>query len=496
MVAMKPREQEMDARRPSRPYPAYRPSGVAWLGDVPTNWEMRRFKYLLHERDDRSADGSEQLLRVSQYSGVTERKRVDGEAGPDTRAASLVGYKCVRRHDLVVNIMLAWNGSLGISQFHGIASPAYCVYQFLADAHPWFFHYLLRSQVYRSYIKTASTGVVDSRLRLYTDDLYQLYTPVPPLPEQTAIVRYLDYADRRIRRYVGAKRKLIALLEEEKQAVINQAVTRGLDPDVPLKPSGVEWLDDVPAHWEVRRLRHLIEGKPKYGANAAAEYDNPAWPRYLRITDFDLDGQLRNEAFRSLPPAIAEDYMVQSGDILFARSGATVGKTFLVSSDTGEACHAGYLIRVRPRCSLIDPKYLFSFTQSATFAKWKNSTFIIATIQNISAEKYSDLYVPVPPPSEQTDILCQLSRSSSRIDGAIARTHRQIDLVQEYRTRLIADVVTGKLDVREAAAQLPEEDDDQDPIGNSTPSADDLPSDLYDIDESVEDSVVEEEVTA
>ena len=227
------------------PYPTYHPSGVEWLGDVPTNWEMRRFKYLLQERDDRSADGSEQLLRVSQFSGVTERKRVDGGEGPDTRAASLVGYKCVRRHDLVVNIMLAWNGSLGISQFHGIASPAYCVYQFLVDAYPWFFHYLLRSQVYRSYIKTASTGVVDSRLRLYTDDLYQLYAPLPPLPEQAAIVRYLDHADRRIRRYVGAKQKLIALLEEEKQAVINQAVTRGLDPNVPLKPSGVDWLGDV-----------------------------------------------------------------------------------------------------------------------------------------------------------------------------------------------------------------------------------------------------------
>ena len=304
------------------PYPTYHPSGVEWLGDVPTNWEMRRFKYLLQERDDRSADGSEQLLRVSQFSGVTERKRVDGGEGPDTRAASLVGYKCVRRHDLVVNIMLAWNGSLGISQFHGIASPAYCVYQFLVDAYPWFFHYLLRSQVYRSYIKTASTGVVDSRLRLYTDDLYQLYAPLPPLPEQAAIVRYLDHADRRIRRYVGAKQKLIALLEEEKQAVISQAVTRGLDPNVRLKPSGVEWLGDVPEHWEVRRLKQI--SVIQTGITLGKDYGDAELVRrpYLRVANVQsgrLD--LSEVTTVGVPPSEIKRATLKTGDVLMTEGG-------------------------------------------------------------------------------------------------------------------------------------------------------------------------------
>ena len=236
-------------------YPAHKPSGVKWLGDTPERWGIRRLKYLLHERDDRSPDGSEQLLRVSQYTGVTQREQVAGRDGPDTRAESLVGYKRVRPNDLVVNIMLAWNGSMGVSGFRGIASPAYCVYRFLSGAHPWYFHHLLRSPDYKAYIKSESTGVVESRLRLYTDDLFRLHAPVPPLAEQRAIVRYLDYVERRIRRYVDAKRKLIALLEEEKQAVINQAVTRGLDPNVRLKPSGVEWLGDVPEHWEMVHVR-------------------------------------------------------------------------------------------------------------------------------------------------------------------------------------------------------------------------------------------------
>ena len=145
---------------------------------------------------------------------------------------------------------------------------------------------------------------------LAAERILNLWLPVPPLDEQRAIARYLGYVDERIGRYVRAKEKLIGLQEEEKQAIINQAVTRGLDPSVRLKPSGVEGLGDVPEHWEVRRLRYLVEGRLNYGANAAADYDNPAWPRYLRITDFDLDGRIRMDTFRSLPPSIAEEYLV------------------------------------------------------------------------------------------------------------------------------------------------------------------------------------------
>ena len=236
-------------------YPAMKDSGVPWLGKVPEHWGVRRFKYLLRERDMRSSEGTEQLLRVSHFTGVTERRRADGGDEPDTRAESLIGYKRVEPNDLVVNIMLAWNGSLGVSSFAGLASPAYCVYRIGAPAQPWYFHHLLRSPAYKARIKAVSTGVVESRLRLYTDDLFRLQALVPPLPEQAAIVRFLDHADRRIRRYIRAKQKLIKLLEEQKQAIIHRAVTRGLDPNVRLKPSGVEWLGDVPEHWEVRRAK-------------------------------------------------------------------------------------------------------------------------------------------------------------------------------------------------------------------------------------------------
>ena len=237
-----------------KPYPAMKDSGVLWLGQVPEHWDVKRFKYLLRERDLRSVRGNEQLLRVSQYTGVTERRRADGSDEPDTRAASLVGYKKVAPDELVVNIMLAWNGSMGVSNFSGIASPAYCVYGFRDEAQPWYFHHLLRSPVYKARIKAVSTGVVESRLRLYTDDLFRLEALLPPPDEQAAIVRFLDHADRRIRRTIAAKQRLIKLLQEQKQVIIHQAVTRGLDPNVKLKPSGVEWLGDVPEGWSVLKI--------------------------------------------------------------------------------------------------------------------------------------------------------------------------------------------------------------------------------------------------
>ena len=134
------------------PYPEYKDSGVAWLGEVPGHWEVLRLKYVLRERDARSDSGTEQLLRVSQYTGVTERKRADGLDEPDTRAESLVGYKQVEPGELVVNIMLAWNGSMAVSSHAGITSPAYCVYRFGASAEPWYFHHLLRSPIYKARI--------------------------------------------------------------------------------------------------------------------------------------------------------------------------------------------------------------------------------------------------------------------------------------------------------------------------------------------------------
>ncbi len=437
------------------PYNDYKPSGVEWLGDVPAHWKVRRGKTLFQPVDVRSETGNEELLTVSAERGVVPRKSANVTM---FEAESYVGYKLCWPGDLVINSLWAWAHGLGVSQYHGIVSSVYGVYRLLPKFKNYasFIHQLVRSIPFQWELQVRSKGIWVSRLLLTDEAFLGAPFPLPPLSEQTAIVRYLDQADERIRRYISSRERLIELLEEYRQAVIHHAVTRGLDPDVRLKPSGVEWLGDVPVHWEVRRLRYLVKGKLTYGANAAAEYTDPDWPRYLRITDFDQDGVLKSDTFRSLPPEVAKEYLVQPGDILLARSGATVGKAFLVPADADKACYAGYLIRVRPHRSLIEPHFLFAFTQSTGFTHWKNSVFILSTIHNISAEKYANLHVPCPPLPEQLQIMRYLDKTTADIGTAIGRARREIELLGEYRTRLIADVVTGKVDVREAA-QLPNE---------------------------------------
>ena len=437
-----------------KPYPAYKDSGVPWLGDAPQHWEVRRGKWLFRHRKLLNSDRADSNVLSLTLRGVVNNDPDNPEGLVPKDYAT---YQLFRKGDLVFKLIDLENlrtSRVGLVHEDGIMSSAYVrlTPQKVVDIRFFFQQYFDLYQ--RGIYNQLGAGV---RSTLGPTDLLDLSVVVPPLPEQTAIVRFLDHMDRRIRKYIGAKQKLIKLLEEQKQAIIHRAVTRGLDPNVRLKPSGIEWLGDVPEHWEVRRLRYLIEGKLTYGANAAAEYTNPDWPRYLRITDFGTDGTLRNNSFRSLPPEIAKDYLVQAGDILLARSGATVGKAFLVTTGAGEACHAGYLIRARPRREVIVPEFLFAFTQSTGFIGWKDSTFIIATIQNIGAGKYAGLPVPLPPIREQSAIVRFLQKDTDTILAAIDRAQREISLLREYRTRLIADVVTGKLDVREAAAKLPEE---------------------------------------
>jgi type I restriction enzyme S subunit len=461
-----------------KPYPAMRDSGVPGLGAVPEHWEVRRLKYLLKERDMRSMDGDEQLLRVSQFTGVTERKRADGGDEPDTRAESLVGYKRVQPNDLVVNIMLAWNGSMGVSSFAGIASPAYCVYRFGGQAQPWYFHHLLRSPVYKARIKAVSTGVVESRLRLYTDDLYRLEAPLPPLPEQAAMVRFLDHADRRIRRYIRAKQKLIKLLEEQKQAIIHRAVTRGLDPNVRLKPSGVQRLGDVPEHWEVRSFtRTAVERADYRGATptktesgvflVTAKNIRRGWIDYEASKEYVAEDEYPKIMRRGLP---------RVGDLLLTTE-APLGHAALV--DREDVALAQRVIRFRLNPKLLDPRFTLLSVLSPYFQRQMLRRGTGSTALGIKASKLPQLQVLCPPLDEQCAIVSFVDADCGPVEEAVERAKQEISLLREYRTRLTADVVTGKLDVREAVARLPAEVEEPEPLDevDALPSGEEEPSD-------------------
>lgn len=202
--------------------------------------------------------------------------------------------------------MRAWQGALGVSDLRGIISPAYIVMRLRKGNNvPRYFHYLYRTPNFAKEAERWSYGITSDMWSLRPEHFKMIYTPEPSSEEQEAIVRFLDHANAKIDRYVRAKKKLIKLLNEQKQAIIHRAVTRGLDPNVQLKDSGIDWLGEIPAHWEVQRLKTVLSERLKYGANEAADHDNPNWPRYIRITDFGKDGTLKPDTFRSLPPHIA-----------------------------------------------------------------------------------------------------------------------------------------------------------------------------------------------
>jgi type I restriction enzyme S subunit len=442
-----------------KPYPAMKDSGVPWLGEVPEHWEVLRLKYVLRERDTRSNDGSEQLLRVSQFTGVTERKRADGDDEPDTRAASLVGYKRVELNDLVVNIMLAWNGSMGVSAYSGITSPAYCVYRFGGHSEPWYLHYLLRSPRYKARIKAVSTGVVESRLRLYTDDLYCLEAIVPPLPEQAAIVRFLDYVDRRIRRYIHAKQKLIKLLEEQKQAIIHRAVTRGLGPNVRLKPSGVEWLGDVPEHWEVERVKQtaqVLRGKFTHRPrNDLALYDGP-YPFIQTGEVARADKSITSYRQTLNDRGLAVSKMSPAGTLVMTIA-ANIGDVAVLDF---EACFPDSIVGFVPRDN-IERDFLYYVFRAMKPELLREAP--VNTQGNLNVDRIGSRGIAVPATIEQQFIVRQIEARTTGLNAAIDHAQREISLLREYRTRLIADVVTGKLDVREAASCLPEEVEEPEP---------------------------------
>ena len=183
------------------------------------------------------------------------------------------------------------------------------------------------------------------------------------------------------------------------------------------KHSGIEWLGRIPARWEVKRLKHLLVEPLKYGANEPAEHTEHNLPRYIRITDIREEGTLRDDSFRSLPEDIAKPYLLVDGDILFARSGATVGKTFRYHPSWGKAAYAGYLIRARLDKFKAESNFVEYFTQSQGYAGWLQNNFIQATIQNVSAERYASLRISIPPLPEQCAIAAFLDRETARIDG-------------------------------------------------------------------------------
>ena len=309
------------------------------------------------------------------------------------------------------------------------------------ETHGPFLFYLLESRIPELNASANGTTFVE----LSRDDLACVRISLPSLDTQKRIAAFLDEKTKRIDALIANKRALLERLTEKRHAIITHAVTKGLSPAVPMMNSGIDWLGEIPAHWKVKRLKYLTRAPLKYGANASAEWNEPDWPRFIRITDVDQSGNLRPDTFRSLPPEVAEPYLLAEGDILLARSGATVGKSFIYRKDWGAACFAGYLILARiGRHHSAD--FIYQYLNSDAFWSWAGASLIQSTIQNISAERYANLWVPCPPLSEQIAIADAVSLLRSQIADRERKVEQSLNMLNEYRSSLVTAAVTGQLE--------------------------------------------------
>jgi type I restriction enzyme S subunit len=237
-----------------KPYPEYKESGLPWVGKVPGHWIVNRIKTVLRESDSRSEDGTGTLLSLTRVRGLIPHRDMTDKMHS---AKSLIGYKRYRTGQLVMNRMQAWSGMFGAGAIDGLVSPDYAVFDLLGGHSIKLILERLKTSDLVGQFTLKSKGIGSGFNRLYTDQFGSISISLPPPSEQAAIVRFLDWSNKRLDRSIQAKRKIIALLNEQKQAIIHRAVTRGLDPTVRLKDSDIPWLGDIPEHWEVRRAKQL-----------------------------------------------------------------------------------------------------------------------------------------------------------------------------------------------------------------------------------------------
>ncbi len=449
-------------------YPEYRDSGLPWLGKVPEHWVVVRIKTVLRESDSRSIDGTGILLSLTRNRGlIPHREMTDKQHS----AKTLIGYKCYKSGQIVMNRMQAWSGMFGSGAVCGLVSPDYAVFDILGGQFEKFILERLKTQDIVGQFALESKGIGSGFNRLYTDRFGTIPISLPPPDEQAAIERFLNWSNGQLEKAIRAKRKVITLLNEQKQVIIHRAVTHGLDPSVSLKHSGIPWLGDIPEHWDVRPIKTLLRETDRRSSDGADTLLSLTRNRGL-IPHSEMTDKMHSAntlvGYKQYKPGQIVMNRMQAWSGMFG-SGAVFG---LVSPDYAVFDILGGH-EVKFVLARLKAKDLVG--QFAIASKGIGSGF-----NRLYTHRFGPIRITIPPINEQYSIVAYIDRETNGLNSAISRFEREIELLREYRTRLVADVVTGKLDVREATAKLPDE----------------TMSDLSDNDsvEALEDEPFEEEV--
>lgn len=420
-------------------YERYKDSGVDWLGEIPSDWELLKVKNIFRLVMKFAPKNNDcELLSVYTDIGVKPRKELE-ERG--NRATTTDGYLIVEKGDIVVNKLLAWMGAIGLSDYDGVTSPAYDILKPKIPIEGIFYHLLFRSPQCTSELRRYSRGIMDMRLRLYFDKFGDVVVPYPNIEVQKKIVSFLAKKTTQIDQAIALKQQQIEKLGEYKQIVIQNAVTKGLNPNAPMKDSGVAWIGDIPEHWQMKRLKYVLDERnersktgeeplfmvsQKYGLVVRADYHEKA-----EVAQSNIDNKIvyKNDlVFNKLKPHLGVFY---KSEIDFKG---------LVSPDYAVYKVKNYIYDMKYLELLFrNPKYLEQFIIRATG--------IVEGLIRLYTASLFELPVMIPPKEEQEAILKFVKIENDKIDISQQNLENQIDRLKEYKNILINQAVTGKIKI-------------------------------------------------
>lgn len=427
-------------------YPAYKDSGVQWLGEIPEGWDSIANKHIFKLKKSlvgkKSVDY--ELLSLT-LRGIIKRNMENPEG---KFPAEFDTYQEVQKGDFVFCFFDVEETprTVGLSPFNGMITGAYTVMESLHDFDKSFLYYFYLNLDSNKKLKHLYRGL---RNTIPKESFFSFKTIVPPLPEQTAIAQFLDNKTTKIDKAIAQKERLIELLKERKQIMIQNAVTKGLNPNVKMKDSGVEWIGEIPEHWEVKRLRFL--GYTQNGISAGSDYFGSGSP-FVSYGDVYKNSELplsvKNLAMSTVDEQ--EKYSVKENDVFFTRTSETVdevGYSSVCFKTIKNATFAGFLIRFRPTTKELFKGFSKYYFSSKLHRAFFNKEMNLVTRASLSQELLNNLPVIIPPPDEQIEIYQNLSHNSTKTDHAITLQEQQIEKLKEYKSVLIDSAVTGKIKV-------------------------------------------------
>lgn len=432
------------------PYPAYKQSGVDWLGAVPENWDSKRLKFLFNlvKREIREED---RIVTCFRDGAVTLRdnRRTDGF----TNALKEIGYQGIRTGDLVIHAMDAFAGAIGVSDSDGKSSPVYSVCIPVSPiVSAGYYARLLRNMAVAGFVSSLAKGIRERSTDFRWADASEIFLPVPPEQEQRIIVNFLDHETARIDALIKEQQRLIELLKEKRQAVISHAVTKGLDSTVPMKDSGVEWLGKVPAHWKVSKLGHYAQMLTGFPFPSASFSHDESDVRLLRGANIGV-GSLKwiDTVYWPLSESDSlSSYLMEEGQIVLGMDRPWISEGMRIARVTQEDMPCLLLQRVAaitPNAEL-DDEYLYCLLASELFKAYVEPDLTGVSVPHISPEQILNFQISLPEIVEQRRISSFIRKQLDQMSALFVQASKSIELLQEHRSALISAAVTGKIDVR------------------------------------------------